>query len=57
MLQEGDITKSQSESVETLRLILEHEQARSIIYEEAFDVGESLITFFEVLAESDASNE
>lgn len=53
MLDEGNTTISRSKSIEALQLILEHEQSRSIVYEEAFDIGESLLTFFEILAESD----
>jgi len=42
---------------ETLRLILEKEQARPVALEEAFEVGESLITFFEVLASESQTHE
>jgi hypothetical protein len=37
--------------VEKLRHILEVNQHRSVSYQEAKEVGESLITFFELLAE------
>ena len=36
--------------IEELRSILEKEQKRSISIDEANDIGNSLITFFEVLA-------
>jgi hypothetical protein len=37
--------------IESLRHILEFNQGRSVSYHEAEEVGESLITFFEVLAQ------
>lgn len=40
------------DSVEALRQILETKQQRSVTYTEAIEVGESLINFFEVLAEA-----
>ncbi len=39
------------DSTESLRLILEVEQGRPVTCEEAREVGESLICFFEVLAD------
>ena len=39
-----------TDSIEVLRKILETKQKRSISYDEALEVGESLINFFEVLA-------
>lgn len=57
MGQEGNTTTAKSENIEALRLILEHEQSRHIVYEEALDIGESLITFFEVLATAGADDE
>jgi len=57
MEQEGNATTTKSENIESLRLILEQEQSRHIVYEEALDIGESLITFFEVLAESGTDDE
>jgi hypothetical protein len=41
----------EAERIESLRRILETEQCRPIAYEEALEVGESLINFFEVLAD------
>jgi hypothetical protein len=37
------------ENVESLRQILENEQSRPVTYEEALEVGRSLINFFEAL--------
>jgi len=51
MLQEGTNQTGSAEIYESLRLILEREQSRQIALEEALDVGDSLIVFFEVLAE------
>jgi hypothetical protein len=51
MFQEGNTQLAQDDQIESLRLILEHEQNRSIEYTEAQEVGESLISFFEILAE------
>lgn len=45
---------SESERIETLRLILEREQRRPVSYAEAAGIGESLMNFFEVLAEGTA---
>jgi len=54
---EGYAATTRLGNIEALRLILEHEQSRHIVYEEALDIGESLITFFEVLAESGTDDE
>lgn len=48
---EGINQPSNNDQIESLRLILEREQERPFTYEEAQEVGESLIAFFEVLAE------
>lgn len=56
MREEGNTTIARSDSIEVLRLILQHEQSRPIVYEEALDVAESLLTFLEVLATSGASD-
>ena len=39
------------ERFEYLRVVLERQQSREIDYSEAVEVGETLIRFFEVLAE------
>jgi hypothetical protein len=50
MLSEGN-AMPECERVEALRSILEREQCRPISYAEAAEVGESLMNFFETLAE------
>lgn len=45
----GNIQTEMGSRIESLRLILEHEQSRPVTNNEALDIGESLITFFEVL--------
>lgn len=42
--------KQQHDEVEALRLILENEQKRAITYDEALEIGESLISYFKTLA-------
>lgn len=51
MHSEGSKQFSSHDSTERLRLIVEHEQGRPISYDEAQELGEALINFFEVLAE------
>jgi hypothetical protein len=51
MFKEGIRQSAQDERVESLRLILERSQCRPVAYEEARELGESLISFYEVLAE------
>jgi hypothetical protein len=53
---EGNNQTNQNERVESLRLILENEQNRSITYAEAQDIADSLISFFEVLAQTEQSD-
>lgn len=48
---EGNNQYANSDQVEALRAILEDQQCRPVSIEEAREVGESLITFYEVLAE------
>lgn len=57
MLKEGDNTGQIPGDIEALRCILEAEQSRPVEYAEALDVGYSLITFFEALAEPGAIDE
>jgi len=57
MYEEGDNTGQIPGDIEALRSILESEQARTVEYAEALDVGYSLITFFEALAEPGAFDE
>ena len=55
--------RDDGDRVEVLRLILECQQSRAVTREEALDIGESLIAFFETLgdepeiSESEASTE
>ena len=53
MFPEGNNQIAESDRFEALRLILEGQQSRTITYGEALEVGESLISFFEVLATED----
>lgn len=54
---EGTNEISEADRIESLRLILEREQGRSIAYSEALEVAESLISFYEVLAAEPAELE
>ena len=51
MLAEGKNQKLTADQTESLRLILEHGQNRQVQSSEANEVGESLLTFYELLAE------
>lgn len=55
MSDEGNTT-AEYERVEALRLILEREQCRPVSYAEAAEIGDSLMRFFEVLAEGEGGN-
>lgn len=50
MFQEGKSEALEQDRIESLRVILEREQGRPIAYDEAREIGESLVSFFEVLA-------
>ncbi len=54
MQAEGNKSVLAADNVESLRLILEHEQSRPIAYDEALEVAESLLSFYELLAQDDA---
>lgn len=54
MSPEGNKQALEDDRVESLRLLLERQQQRAISYEEALDVGETLVNFFELLAENEA---
>ena len=45
-----------SERTETLRQLLESELGRPVSYEEAFDTGQALLNFFEVLGAAEDVN-
>jgi hypothetical protein len=47
---EGSHQLVETDRIEILRLILESEQKRSFTYNEAQEVGDSLISFFDILA-------
>ena len=47
---EGNDQLTKQEAIESLRCILELQQSRHIQYEEAQEVADSLIDFFELLA-------
>jgi hypothetical protein len=51
MSTEGNNKTLENDRIESLRLILEREQKRTISYDEALEIGESLISFFVILAE------
>jgi hypothetical protein len=44
-----------ADRIELLRRILERQQSQPVSYEEAQEVGESLVTFFTVLADESVS--
>jgi hypothetical protein len=46
-----------TDEIETLRLILEADQKRPIAYDEALEIGESLISYFKTLAEEPTDTE
>ena len=51
MFLEGNQQELEHDRIEDLRLILEREHQRSIRLTEAQEVGESLLAFFELLAD------
>jgi hypothetical protein len=51
MSTEGNGQSKTNERINALRFILEREQGREVSYSEAVEVGETLLSFFEVLAE------
>lgn len=52
MRHEGSDQQLIPDKIEGLRRILEREQARPIVDQEAMEIGQSLIRFFEVLADN-----
>jgi hypothetical protein len=48
---EAQETILESEQIESLRLILEKEQGHSVSCDEATEVGDSLLSFFELLGD------
>lgn len=49
MQHEGSNLQQAPSTIEALRVILEGEQSRSISLDEAAEIAESLLTFFEIL--------
>jgi hypothetical protein len=56
MFTEGIAYTLKNENIESLRLILQHEQNQPINHDEAQSIGESLISFFSTLAEDDTDS-
>jgi hypothetical protein len=52
MLPEGNQQLQVVDRIESLRLILERQQSRVVTRDEASEIGESLIVFYEILGES-----
>jgi hypothetical protein len=48
---EGTVGTIPKEAIEALRLILEREQSREIDEAEVIEIGESLLTFYELLGQ------
>ena len=48
---EGSYGTLEADKVESLRLILQRQLAKHVGYKEALEIGESLISFYEVLAD------
>lgn len=51
MSTEGDNQTAKTAKVEALRVILGRQLEREVGYDEAFEIGESLLCFFETLAD------
>jgi len=49
MTPEGNKRLDLRDNIESLRCILESQQSRAVTYEEASDIGDSLIAFYEIL--------
>lgn len=54
---EGKDQTATSKAIESLQCILEQQLSREVAYEEALEVGESLINFYELLALGDECDE
>lgn len=57
MSKEGMVGTLSKETIEALRLILEREQSREISDAEAREIGESLVTFYELLGQQGKVND
>ena len=51
---EGNNQGQEDERIERLRLILERQQSRVVTFEEAAEIGECLMVFFQALGEESA---
>ena len=56
-MSEGKNQTTTSKAIESLKDILEHELSREVAYEEAAEIGESLIDFYELLGLEDQPDE
>lgn len=54
---EGTVGTIPKEAIEALRLILEREQSRDIDEAEAGEIGESLLTFYELLGQQSETDD
>lgn len=54
---EGTAATIPKEAIEALRLILEREQSRHIEEAEVIEIGESLLTFYELLGQQSESSD
>ena len=54
---EGTTGTLPKETVEALRLILEREQSRPIDEAEVIEIGESLLTFYELLGQQEEASD
>ena len=51
---EGNNQGQEDERIERLRLILERQQSRAVTFEEAAEIGDCLMVFFQALGEEPA---
>jgi|GEM_PF-1718082 hypothetical protein len=54
---EGTAGTIPKETIEALRLILEREQSRRIEEAEVIEIGESLLTFYELLGQQEEASD
>ena len=54
---EGTVGTIPKETIEVLRLILEREQSRHIGEAEVIEIGESLLTFYELLGQQSETDD
>lgn len=52
----GEIIEVAPERIESLRLILEKEELRSVTYDEALEIGKALVRLYKTLAEISLAN-